>query len=367
MLRAEFCKTWSRPTLWVGLLLACFLQIMYVFFCLQPDIKEVSTAHNAYAGVMDETWKRRVLADFDSVWGGEAPSQDAYWSAAEEDRAVIAALQDVYFTERLDQYVDRVKEAYSKDPQFDLTQIDSAYKDLREKSENGGLKYGISPAASGMTDQMLICWTVVLIMMILCVDQFSGEQAAAMEAMQKTTRKGRKKLYQVKLAVCQLSALLVWGLCNMVYAVTLTIKGGWGTPNGVIQDFAYNACPFPWNAAEQLAVILAVGLLASQVVAMVMFLLSSSGRTAVRSFALIGGIVVLPMLMAKQLSNALFSLVLPCLIHNKHLWSSWGAWRIGQFYLKPWTIVGIEVAVLLVIASLALRHGSRKADAPAKN
>lgn len=367
MLRSEFGKTWSRPTLWVTLILACLAQTMYVSFSLQPDIKEVSAANNVYAGVMDKAWKKHVLADFDSVWGGEMPPQEIYWSASQEDQAVLAALQDVYFTQRLDQYVDALKEKYSEDPKFDLTQIDLAYKDLREKSETGQLNYGISPAAGGMTDQMLISWTFVMIMMILCVDQFSGEKATAMEAMQKTTRNGRKKLYRVKFVVCQLSALLVWCVCNMVYAVALTIKGGWGAPNGIIQDFAFNACPFPWNVAQHLAVNLAVGLIVSQILSAVMFLLSSISKTATRSFSLIGGIVVLPMLMAKQLSNTLFSLALPCLIYNAHLWSSWAAWRIGQLYLKPWTIAGIEAVAVLGIAFWALVLGNRKADAPAKN
>lgn len=364
MLRSEFRKTWSRPVLLGVLIAACLAQILYVSFRLQPDIREVSQANNAYAGTMDDAWRERVLRDFDSVWGGTEPSQDAYWLASHEERAVLSALGDVYFTEKLDRYVDALKAKYSTDPQFDLMKIDAAYAKLRAASEADALGYGVSPAANSMTDQMLICWSFVFVMMILCVDQFSGEKTTGMECVLSTTRNGRKKLFWTKFTVCQLSALMVWMLCNGVYAVTLTAKAGWGVLSGIIQDFAFNACPFVWNSGQRLAVVLSFGLIASQLVAMVMFLISSVSKTAMCGFSIITVATVIPMLMAKQLDIYWIQLLLPCLMHNAPMWSGWAAWRIGQIYFTPWTIATIEVIVIGSIGIWALRRGACRAEQP---
>lgn len=64
---------------------------------------------------------------------------------------------------------------------------------------------------------------------------------------------------------------------NLVYAVTLTIYYGCGNLHSVIQDFSYNACPYDWNTGEYLAVTLLLGLFASQLTALVIFLLARVG------------------------------------------------------------------------------------------
>ena len=149
---------------------------------------------------------------------------------------------------------------------------------------------------------------------------------------------------------------------NLVYAVTLTIYYRWGNLQSVIQDFNYNACPYNWNTGEYLAVTLLLGLLASQLTALVIFLLARVGKTTQRSFALMGGILVLPLLLAFLTDNTWLALWLPCLMSNQWLWSDLRFLSIGSTYIPLWAIAGVELILIAVIISLLLHRFLRTAE-----
>lgn len=359
MLSAEFRKTWSHPVLWVALIAACLAQFLYVTTFFNPDFKEFAKACNAYAGTMDDAWQERILSDFNTIWNGTMPEPQEYWDAPQEQRSVLAALESSRFSNNLEQCIAGLKAYYGQDPDFDLGQIDAAYSHLRTEAQAGKLNYGISPAGSFMVKQHMVTWCFVLFMMILCIDQFSSEQATGMDAVQLTSKRGRKQLYWTKLAVCQLSASIVWLVCNGVFAAVLTVKAGWGIMNGVIQDFTFNASPFAWNSAQYLSVVLTMSFFVSQIVALVIFCLANMGKSATHTFGLIGAVFVFPMLMAKPLDSLLLYLWLPNLMDNAQLWTNWSAWRIGQMYIQPWMLAITELVVVLVFVLYAI---GRRAD-----
>ena len=66
----------------------------------------------------------------------------------------------------------------------------------------------------------MITWGFLIFMILLCIDQFSGEKETGMFAMQRVSKHGRRKLFQTKLLVCQLSAFLI------AVALTYTLRGG---------------------------------------------------------------------------------------------------------------------------------------------
>lgn len=144
--------------------------------------------------------------------------------------------------------------------------------------------------------------------------------------------------------------------------MTLTIYYGWGNLHSVIQDFSYNACPYNWNTGEYLAVTLLLGLLASQLTAMVIFLLARIGKTTQRSFSLMGGILVLPLLLVFLTDNTWLALWLPCLMSNQWLWSCLRFLSIGSTYIPLWAIAGVELILIAVIISLLLHRFLRTAE-----
>ena len=258
--------------------------------------------------------------------------------------------------------MESAKAFYGQDPDFDLSRIEDAYSSLREASEKEKLIYGMSPAASAMTNQYLVTWCFLVFMTVLCVDQFSGEKQTGMVSMQNVTKQGRRKLFRAKFAVCQMSALFVWVVCNGLYAVSLTVAYGWGNWKCIVQDFNYNACPYLWNAGQNLAVVLLVSFIASQVIAALIFLLARIGGSTQKSFALMGGLLILPYLIAFQADIPAFYVWLPCLMHNSWLWMGLNFWKVLGFYVQPWQIGAVELILVSGLVIFGLRHYERRAE-----
>ena len=300
MLRAEFEKIWSRPFIRIAFLLVCFSQVLYTFMNYNPNLKEV---------------------------------EDAY--------------ENISFTEMLDEYTNRLKEVYGD---YGV----EAYANLREASEQGELVFGISPAGNIMTNQNGIALAVMVFMMILCVDLFSGEKEMGMVPMQKVTRYGRKKLFQTKLLVCQISACVVWVAANLSFAITLTTVYGWGNVRSVVQDFQFNACPYNWNAGEFLIVVLICGFLASQITALMIFLLTYYTNNTQKAFAVMGGTMLLPYLLAFFLNNIKLAMWIPCLMNNSWLWKGLHLIRFQKTYIPMWSIAIIECILIGIISFLIL-------------
>lgn len=362
MLKAELRKTWSRPLVIIAFLIICFVQVYYVTSNYNPNTREASNLYNKLGGVMARSWSDRVHDRFDELWPTPPQSNEEIWNATLEQSVILDIYDATFFTELLDRYVESAKNYYGTDPDFDLSRIDHAYAPLRKASENGTLIYGMSPTASCMTNQYMVTWCFLIFMTILCVDQFSGEKQTGMVPMQNVTKQGRRKLFRAKFAVCQLSALFVWVICNVLYAVSLTVAYGWGNLESIVQDFNYNACPYTWNAGQFLAVVLTVSFIASQVVAALIFLLARIGGSTQKSFALMGGLLILPYLIAFQADIPAFYVWLPCLMHGSWLWTGLRYWKVLGIYVQPWQIGVVELILVSGLVALGLRRFEQLAE-----
>lgn len=301
MLRAEFEKIWSRPFIRIAFLLVCFSQVLYTFMNYNPNLKD---AENIY--------------EYNS------------------------------FTATLDEYTNRLKDVYGD-------YVVEAYANLREASEQGKLVFGSSPAGNIMTNQNGIALAFMVFMMLICVDLFSGEKEMGMNSMQKVTRYGRKKLFQTKLLVCQISACVVWAAANLSFAITLTMVYGWGNVRSVVQDFQFNACPYNWSTGEFLIVVLICGFLASQLTALMIFLLSYYTNSTQKAFVVMGGTMLLPYLLAFFLNNIKLAMWIPCLMNSSWLWKGLHLIRFQKTYIPMWSIAIIECIFVGIISLLILR------------
>lgn len=362
MLKSELHKTWSRPLVVLAFLLACLAQIIYAASNYHADNRAVADACNRLGGVMDEGWRTSVYEQFDRLWTTPPQATEDILNATAEQRAVLTAYDYTFFTETLDSYMEGLRAYYGADPDFDLNLIDRAYAKLRTASENSALVFGISSFGSSMSSQYMVTWGFLIFMIILCVDQFSGERSIGMVPLQHVTKRGRRRLFWTKLQVCQLSALLMWLAANAVYGITLLCCYGWGSLGSVVQDFTFNACPYDWNTGEFMAVVLSVSLVVSQLVAVVIFLLARVGGSTQRTFALMGGILILPYLIAFQTDLLAVALWLPCLMHGSWLWSGLIYWKIFGMYVQPRTLAAAEMLIIAAVSLLALRHFAHKAE-----
>lgn len=362
MLRAEWRKTWSRPLVIIAFAIVCLVQVYYVASNYNANTRRASELYNELGGVMDEDWSERVHDRFEKLWPTPPQSNEDIWNATLEQSVILDIYNATFFTELLDGYVESRKTFFGTDPDFDLSRIDNAYAPLREAFEQEELIYGISPAASAMTNQYMVTWCFLIFMTILCVDQFSGEKQNEMVPMQNVTKQGRRKLFRAKFAVCQLSALFVWVVCNGLYVVSLTVAYGWGNVKSMVQDFNFNACPYIWNAGQFLAVVLLVSFIASQVVAALIFLLARIGGSTQKSFALMGGLLILPYLIAFQAEIPAFYVWLPCLMHNSWLWTGLKYWKVLGIYVQPWQIGAVELIIIGILVAFGLRHLERLAE-----
>lgn len=349
MLRAELKKTWSRPFILVAFVIVCLAQIIYVFSNYNEETKVLSDAYNAVGGQMDDKWRNNIIMQYGQLWEKSPESAEDVWMATAEQKAVLTAYDYVHFTEVLDDYVESIGNIYGE-------AAETAYSGLRTASENGELIFGASLAGEAMANQYMITWGFLIFMILLCIDQFSGEKETGMTTIQSVSKHGRRKLFQTKLMVCQLSAFFAWTVNNLVYAMTLTICYGWGNLQSVIQDFSLNACPYNWDVGEYTAVVLIVGFITSQVTAFVIFLLAKAGRTTQHSFALMGGILILPYLFAFFMDNIWLALWLPCLMNNQWLWNGLKLIELGSRYLPLWCIAGAEVIIIMAVAVFLLRR-----------
>ena len=362
MLRAEWRKTWSRPLVIIAFVIVCLVQVYYVASNYNANTRKASDLYNELGGVMDKSWTDRVHERFEELWPTPPQTSEDIRNATLEQSVILDIYDATFFTERLDDYVESRKAFYGADPNFELGRIEDAYSPLREASEKGELIYGMSPAASAMANQYMVTWCFLIFMTILCVDQFSGEKQTGMVPVQNVTKQGRRKLFRAKFAVCQLSALFVWVVCNGLYAISLTVAYGWGNMKSMVQDFNYNACPYVWNTGQFLTVVLLVSFIASQVVAALIFLLARIGGSTQKSFALMGGLLILPYLIAFQADIPAFYVWLPCLMHNSWLWMGLNFWKVLGFYVQPWQIGAVELILVSVLVALGLRHFGKLAE-----
>lgn len=362
MLRAELRKTWSRPLIIIAFIIICLTQVFYVASNYNPNTREASALCNELGGFMDDSWADRVHETFRELWPTPPQSNEDIWNAKLEQSMILDIYDATFFTELLDGYVESAKAYYGEDPDFDLSRIDDAYAGLREASVKGELIYGMSPTASCMTNQYMVTWCFLIFMTILCVDQFSGEKQTGMVPMQYVTKQGRQELFRSKFAVCQLSALFVWVVCNGLYAIALTIAYGWGNLQSIVQDFNYNACPYVWNAGQFMAVVLIVSFVSSQVVAALIFLMARIGGSIQHSFALMGGLLILPYLIAFHVDIPAFYVWLPCLMHGSWLWTGVRYWKVLDSYIQPWQIGAIELILIGGLVGIGLRRYARLAE-----
>lgn len=362
MLRAELRKTWSRPLLLLAFALVCIAQVHYVVGNYSPYTRQFSDAANQFGGQMDETWKQSVFAEFDRLWPTPPQTSEDYRNATAEQNAILSAHDAAFFTEQLDAYAQSAKDFYGTDPDFDVDRIDAALAELRKSSEKGALVFGYSPAGAQMSSQYMVTWGFLIFMMILCGDQFAGELNTGMMPMQDVTKEGRKKLLRTKFLVCQISGLFVWVVCNGLYVLSLTLAYRLGNLSSIVQDFSYNFCPYSWTTGEFMAVVLLFGLIASQLVSAFMFLLARMGKTLQKSFALIGGSMVLPYLIAFQADLPVFYIWLPCLMHNSWLWTGVKYWKVLGCYIEPWLLAVGEMIVIAALTGVGRCHFMKQAE-----
>lgn len=355
MLKAVLYKIWSRPLILTVFLLICLAQPVSVLLHHQENMRQLCEYYNAWGGPMDDDWKQSIAAQYERLWPQPPKTAEDLQNASLEQQAVLTAWQYTEFTAMLDRFVLAQESAYGEAAKH-------AYVKLRAASEHGALIFGASPAGTTMANQYRIGWGFLLFMILLCVDLFSGEAEAGMVPMQAVSRQGRRRLFRTKLLACQCSAGIVWCALNLTYAGTLTVCYGWGNLKSVVQDFQFNACPYPWNTGIYLFVTLLTGLLAAQATALVIFLLARIGGSTRRTFALMGGIVTLPYLLAFMTNNQWLALWLPCLINNQWLWNSLWLLMLRGYGVPLYVLAGTELAAVCVLAAVMIYRFAVRAE-----
>ncbi len=348
MNRTEFKKVWSSPLILISLLLVCLFQFFYVLNIRRPNSVELASAMNAIGGSMNEEWRESINQEYNSF--SQTIDPDEYYEYSIEERALINAHYYTSFTEMLDQYVNVISERYGE-------QATESYASLREASENGELIFGSSPAGEIMRNQSMITWGFLLFMMLLCMNLFSQDYQSGMTYLQSVTKNGRNHLLKAKLFTCQISAMIVWVLSNLSYALSLNIFCGWGNHQSVLQDFNFYCGPYVWTTGQYLLVTLLFGFLASQLTAFVMFLLAYLGKNSIqKSFVLLGSVMILPYLLAGITQSIWFYSWTPCLINNEWLWDSLILIQIGKWSIPYWSLTLLELLIVFVASTCLFRH-----------
>lgn len=353
---AEFRKTWSRPIIIAAFVLLCVAQIMFALQNYDAGAKEYAQAYNSFGGKMNDEWRAGIQAEYERLWeiSPKAAKIDSerLLSASLEQRTVLNAYRYTFFTEMIDEFAEGQAAVYG-----DFAR--EAYAGLRTASEEGKLEFGSSPAAEAMTNQYSVGWSVLLFMLMLCADIFSGERERAMSAMQSVTKDGRKKLFLAKLAVCQMSTLIVWSAANLVYAAVLMLSYGRGNLEGVVQDFAFNACPYDLNIGEYLAVVLLLAFAASQICGLVIFLLARFAKNTLKAIALIGAALILPYMLASLTDSVWLAICFPCLMNGQWLWGGLYLIRAAGTYIHMWFAACAGMVAVGIICVVILRRDFR--------
>lgn len=353
MLKAEWQKAWSQPSTLFLLVIVCVSQIVFAGISMDGNAKEHAKLYNKYAGAMDNAWKQQIGKQYEQLWPtGFLGDSEEYFDATEEQRMIINVINYVDFTTMLDNHVIALKNSLSADTHYDLSRVDNAYKKLREASEQGQLSFGVSPAAEGMTIQTMVNWAFVLFMLYFGVNQVATETSNEMLPLLAVSKKGRKTLFRTQYMVFQLSALVVWFIANVTFAITLTYLGGWGSMDSLVQDFQLNSSPYTWNAGQVMFVVLAGSLLSSQVIANTIFCLVRLSKHSMVGFSIGAGVLILPLMIALYKKSVGIALLLPCLMQNNWMWSSYREFRIGNFYIKPWQIAVIELIFVMLMTGI---------------
>ena len=355
MLKAVLYKVWSRPLILTVFMLICLAQPVSVFLHHQENMRQLCGYYNAWGGPMDEDWKQSIAAQYERLWPQPPKTAEDLQNASLKQQAILTARQYTEFTTMLDQFVLAQEDAYGEAAK-------DAYAELRTASERGALSFGASPAGTAMANQYRIGWGFLIFLILLCVDLFSGEAEAGMVPMQAVSRQGRQCLFRAKILACQCSAGIVWCALNLTYAGALTVCYGWGNLKSVVQDFQFNACPYPWNTGIYLFVTLLTGLLAAQATALAIFLLARIGGSTRRSFALMGGVLILPYLLAFMTKNQWLALWLPCLLNAQWLWNGLRLLVLRGPGIPLYVLAGAEFLAVCVLAAARIHRFAAHAE-----
>lgn len=328
-------------------LVICLVQMFHVVSVAAPDSTELAKACSKIGGPMDEAWRSAILAMYEERFQGMETSR--YGDLSSEERAILLARDYTEFTATLDRYTTGLKGVYGE-------RAEQAYAKLRAASESGSLVFGYSPAAELMADQSVLSWSYLAFMILLSADLFSGENSTNMAPIQKAAKNGRRKVFRVKWMACQLSAAFVWLTANLCYGLSATFLCGWGNLQSIVQDFSFNFCPYRWNVGQYLAITLLTGFAASQMCAAIGFLLSALSRNLSGAFALMGGVLFCPYLLACITKSTRLALWIPCLMNGQWLWSNLRLLKAGNVYIPLWLVAGAELALTAGILGYTLRY-----------
>lgn len=334
MLKAEWKKTWARPMIRMAFLIICLVPMLSVHMQYSAWTRDYYHALNAYAGPMDENWKATVLSAYDAAF----EANDAPEDLSAELRALEAVREYAFVDETLDNYSARLTEVYGEGAQ-------SAHGALLKKAQSGKLVFGRSALGENMTNQYLVGWCVLIFMILIGVDQFSGERDAFMTEMQAVALYGREALYRAKLCVMLLSGLTGYLATNLCFFMALMIHYGPGRLDGLVQNFITNLCPWPMSIGQYLLLVLGMGLVACLLTAMVIFLLASHGKSTQQSFAIMAGATVLPYWLAFTANLPYLALWLPDLMNGQWVFASYLPVKIGGITLEMW-MLALMVMVL---------------------
>ena len=361
MIRAEWRKAWSQPATLALLFLVCAAQVIFVLCTMNPEAKQMAGYYNAYSGAMDARWQQRVAQDYARLWPEGAAVEASFADASDEQRAVAVAAGYLCFPQTIEAHIAALKASLSSsDPGYDLRRVDAAYLPLRRAWEAGKLKFGASPAAEGMGVQAMVNWGFVLFLLYFGVNQVNADRGNGMRSILAAAPRGRRALYRAQIAVFQLSAGLVWLLSNAVLALTLSCFGGWGKTDCLVQDFLYNSSPYVWNAWQTMTVVLLSSFVSGQVIAAAAFCLVRLGKTAAAGFGAGAAALVLPLVLSFGIKTPGVCLLLPCLMQNGWMWSSYWEYRVGGLYLKSWHIAVLELLVTAAAAGFWMKKQEEK-------
>ena len=273
------------------------------------------------------------------IWQNNSPA----------DREARKAYLYSNFHEILENYVESVKgELSERDSGFDLGRVNLAYEALGKERH---LRFDTAKSFYAFISNLnLLKYCVILFLILQCAAVFAGERETGMDALLAVCRKGGRKLFWRKFIACQLSSFALWLVMNGLAVGTIWLRLGWSGLEGLVQDFTFNASPFPWNQRTYLWVVGLTGLAACQLVSAVAFLIAYVARSSVQSALAAFGMLFLPV--AAYSFFEVMRFFFPNFLNGDHLWNHYGEWRIGSWYISEWKMALVQIAVLYLAVLL---------------
>lgn len=345
----EFKKLWKRPVIIAAFLFIIGYQFLQVWqgrnflseFDFNPEYCEI---YQKYSGVMDKNWKRKI-ADEWKKYNANPNNHSKNFSVL--NTAYAYCDFDMFLQQHIKSQQAQIA---AIDSDYDLSRVEKAYEKLKNQSDKQIFDTKISMTIFIRNlSRMRDC--IILFLILLTSTFFTSEEETGMDTILFTCKHGRIKLYWIKLIVCQISAIIVWGCVNIstVLAIRIMTGGIYGL-DGIIQDFINNASPFVWDEKTYLYIISLMGIATACLISIFLFLIARKSRNSVTAIIVSLIIIFLPTIIKEYLPD--FRLFFPNFLAGDFLWKNYSERRIRNFYIADWKLALLEIAVLLILMGI---------------